>query len=450
MGREYIKSFYDIYIPALECATRIAKDMAAVSTAQWWSYALSRNAESFGKILNFISPIESHNDFIQRIQDEYMTWKSSNIGNKTEIEEDEKIISDFLSPNSALCKLFKRKGCGRFSREDFKHHVFLNFWLERKRFLEILLSGIQLGNYEFPKDFSRGVFLTLNRVADIDSPAISRLKMDIDHFFDDPDNNVKEIVPDIKILNGENMVKLSEAKSNLIEKCPGMGEHADDQDDFLDLAIRRWNDNTVTDFWTVLGMFFVYLNTGLLGIDSETVVDMLRKQPFRDFLQRAYEDFLYQFPFAIEYEFTDTIHHTIKESDFDWSSPRSAECFNLSLSRSQVQQLYENLLENYIDENTDARDFFHALTGLQHTSKKGFKRISWIHKEKRSLALFIGKLIEEDTRPDKLQIPQMANLFLFKGQEVKFHSTTEYHDANNSGNFEDLKLAIKTINKSDN
>ena len=177
---------------------------------------------------------------------------------------------------------------------------------------------------------------------------------------------------------------------------------------------------------------------------------MLSKQPFSEFLQSAYEDFLYQFPFAEEYEFANTIHRTIKESDFKWSLSRSAECFNLPLSKSQVQQLYDNLLEKYIDEDTDARDFFRALTGFQFEKKNEFKRINWIHKEKRSLALFIGKLIEEDTRPDKLQIPQMANLFLFKGQEVKFHSTTEYHDANNSGNFEDLKLAIKTINKSDN
>ena len=450
MRKEDITHFYDIYIPVLKCATRLAKGMAVVSTAQWWSYALSRNAESFDNILKYMSQIGSHDDFIQRVQNEYMTWKSSHSGNKVEIEADEKIISDHLSPNSALFRLFKKKGSSRFSKEDFRHHVFLNFWMGRKRFLEIMLNGIQLEDYESPKDFSKGVFSTLNRVADIDSPAVSRLKMDVGHFFNNPDNNVKEIVPAIKNLHGENMVKLSEAKSNLIENCPDMGEYADGQDDILDLAIRRWNGNDVSEFWSALGMFFVYLNTGLLGVDSEEVVDMLSKQPFSEFLQSAYEDFLYQFPFAEEYEFANTIHRTIKESDFKWSLSRSAECFNLPLSKSQVQQLYDNLLEKYIDEDTDARDFFRALTGFQFEKKNEFKRINWIHKEKRSLALFIGKLIEEDTRPDKLQIPQMANLFLFKGQAVKFHSTTEYHDANNSGNFEDLKLAIKTINKSDN
>ena len=121
MKKEDNIRFYDIYIPAITCASKLAKKMSEVSTSQWWSYALTRNQQTFDKTLIFIEPTGSHSNFIRKVQNAYMTWKSSNSELLLEIEEDEKTISYFLSPNSALCKFFRKRKNEKFNSEDFKH-----------------------------------------------------------------------------------------------------------------------------------------------------------------------------------------------------------------------------------------------------------------------------------------------------------------------------------------
>lgn len=439
MKKEDFIQFYEVYIPALKSAVKIAKSMSEVSTSQWWTYALTRNEETFKKTLEFIEPKGSRNYFIQKVQNAYMTWKSSNSDLLAEIEDDEKVISSFLSPNSALCRFFRKRKTERFNSEDFKHFVYLDLWMGRKSFIGVILKGVQLDRHDTLKDFAQGTFSTLNRAIDIENPEISNALIAIENFTEDPENNAKECIPNIRCLNGENVIALSEEKMDL------MKESIDVKDEDVELEVMPSNSMDLfvgDDILKHLGLFFVYLNTGLLGVNSKEVVDMLKNQPFSDSLQHIYEDFCYQYPDAAKYEFADTVHKLIAKEDIAWEKPKSKESLGLSWSRIEIQKLYDSLLGTYIDEITDARDFFRILTGYQPLKQREIKKINWVHKEISSLAFFAGELRKIGKEEGvTVQFKQIPKFFVHNGAQIESNLSTLYGNCNKD-KYEDILKAI--------
>ena len=190
-----------------------------------------------------------------------------------------------------------------------------------------------------------------------------------------------------------------------------------------------------------LDFLFFLLNTHLLHFKEKTIVDILGKQPFNKYVQRRYESYCFKNPGnAREFKFADVVHRLLSSDDFKWDAPKSSSCFNIPWNRYKIQRLYDSLRKSYIDRETDVRDFCYALTGCKPASTWEVKKVNWSHKDKQSLALFVGELVNRDSNGIKWSA--IPKVFLHNGEEVYFHSSTQCGQARKSGKYDDLLKAI--------
>lgn len=190
-----------------------------------------------------------------------------------------------------------------------------------------------------------------------------------------------------------------------------------------------------------LHSLFAHMNCDLLGLDNRKIVKIFNSKPFKSKIQREYDIFRKQFNIkTYEFEFAQIIKRELSSSDFNWGETKDPSCFNIPWNWHKVQKLYDSLRGSYIDKDTDVRDFCYALTGCKATNDRKKKEINWVHKEKQSLALFVGELRKRNT--NRLKWPTISNVFLFRGEEVSFHSSTQYNQALKSGKYDDLMTYI--------
>lgn len=195
-----------------------------------------------------------------------------------------------------------------------------------------------------------------------------------------------------------------------------------------------------------LRILFVYMNANLLGIDNREIVARFREQSCCSDIQKEYDKFRMDCQIkTLDFEFAHTVRKKLLSGDFIWENARSSSCFNIPWNRHKIQKLYDLLNKVYIDKDTDVRDFCYALTGCKPASTWEIRKINWSHKDKQSLALFIGELVSRDTNGVKWSgIPKV---FLHNGEEVYFHSSTQCGQARKSGKYDDLINAILEAEK---
>ena len=193
-----------------------------------------------------------------------------------------------------------------------------------------------------------------------------------------------------------------------------------------------------------LRSLFVYMNANLLGIDNREIVSLFSGKSFCSVIQKEYDSFRRSCPIpTYAFEFVPSFKKVLSEYDFKWGGKRSSQCFNLPWNRMKIQLLYDKLVTlKLIDPKTDVRDFCKALTGLtDEYNSKNLPIVNWIGEEKQSLALFIGELKKRNIT--KLKWSSIPSVFLYKGEEISFHSSTPYNQALKTGKFETILHAIK-------
>ena len=190
-----------------------------------------------------------------------------------------------------------------------------------------------------------------------------------------------------------------------------------------------------------LHTLFVYMNANLLGIDNRKIVSLLRSKSFCGDIQKEYDKFRKDCQAkTLDFEFAPTIRKILLSDDFEWGTRKSSSCFNIPWNRLKIQKLYDSLCKSYIDRETDVRDFCYALTGCKPANTREFKKVNWVHEHKQSLALFIGELINRD--PNGIKGSRIPKVFLYKGKDITFHSTTQCNQARKSGKYDDLLNAV--------
>ena len=190
-----------------------------------------------------------------------------------------------------------------------------------------------------------------------------------------------------------------------------------------------------------LHTLFVYMNANLLGIDNRKIVSLLRSKSFCGDIQKEYDKFRKDCQAkTLDFEFAPTIRKILLSDDFEWGTRKSSSCFNIPWNRLKIQKLYDSLCKSYIDRETDVRDFCYALTGCKPANTREFKKVNWVHEHKQSLALFIEELINRD--PNGIKGSRIPKVFLYKGKDITFHSTTQCNQARKSGKYDDLLNAV--------
>lgn len=205
--------------------------------------------------------------------------------------------------------------------------------------------------------------------------------------------------------------------------------------------IRNTRQEVTNDYLSHLFQFFSYLNADLLGVDNMRIVNIIRSHPLADSIQFFYNYYCSNHAgLTKNFVFADVIQRFLNSDDFRWDAPKSTFCFNIPWNRYKIQRLYDSLSLSYIDEDTDVRNFCYALTGCKPSGTWEVKKVNWVHKDKQSLALLIGELISRDS--NKIKWTGIPKVFLYNGEEVRFHSSTQYGQAKKSGKYEDLLGAI--------
>lgn len=435
---------YKWYIPFLESLNAISSVLLSVSATQWWTKALAKGEDDFNRLLRLLGlKISSYQTYISDVQGQYSAWKENH--KMPEVLEDEKAIIQLLSPNSALSRFLRRKGKNRCDRVDYKHHVYLMLWLNVRGIVLEMQNGINMNNLATPKDLFRYFYSILNT----SNPEISNTRLGIENFLTNPEYNDSEILAAYpRTVGKEEMLELSKDKQDVVEKnySESYVEDVESREDFEELSDRLEEFvSFYLEFMDVqLSNLFIYMNTDMLGVDSMEIVDLLRGKWYSKYIQQKYEAFCNEHPNdVIHFTFADTSHTKLQSVDFDWEYPADGSYFNLKWNWHQIQVLFDALLGVYIGRNTDVRDFCQALTGRQMSNKRKGKQVNWVHKEKQSLALFIGELRKRDQR--HLKWKNLPNVFLYNGQDVRTvfsRMDVQCKQASDKGKFADLLEAI--------
>lgn len=436
--------FYKWYIPFLESLNAIKSVLSSVSATQWWVRALAKGENDFNHVLRLLGlKNSSYQIYISSVQEQYSAWKESH--KMPEVLEDEKAIIQLLPPNSALSRFLRGRGKNRCDSMDYKHHVYFMLWLNVKGMVLDIQNGIKMNNFATPKDLFRYFYYILNN----SNPDINNTRLGIEKFLTNPEYNESEILATYpRTMGKEEILKLSKDKQNVVEKnySESYVEDVESREDFEELS--DWLEEFVGFSLGLmdgqLSNLFIYMNTDMLGVDSLEIVDLLRGKWYSKYIQQEYEEFCNEHPNdVVHFMFADTIHTNLQNVDFDWEYPADDSCFNLKWNWHQIQVLFDALLGVYIDRNTDVRDFCQALTGRQMSNKRKGKQVNWVHKEKQSLALFIGELRKRDHR--HLLWTNLPNVFLYNGQDVRdvfSRIDVQCKQASVKGKFADLLEAI--------
>lgn len=192
---------------------------------------------------------------------------------------------------------------------------------------------------------------------------------------------------------------------------------------------------------------FVLMNSYLISNKEREIVDLFRKHPLLcRIVQRQYDVFLGYNKYAKKIDFLPNKPKLLPE-DLIWSGTRDNNCFHLHYTSRHLQNLYDYLINNrYIDRNTDIKVFAHTFTGFPLNEDIKCTPINWIHKEKQSLAMFIG-LIKEQKDSCKLTWKSASKLFTWNEKELLFPSSTQYRQVLKSGKYEDLVNIFNSLER---
>ena len=434
---------------SMKLTRQILDVLKEIPAEQWWGQIIGMPDNIQQDAMFFICgkpklSQQETKEFIQKIEENYNSTIASDKGFRSYFHNSFTfVILNCLSPDSSLFKFFKNRGKERPGQKDCWAFTCFNVWYKIQEliylyvindngevaFLEGVLKDIleATNNGENPNDI-------LEAFKEWALPIVEKAR----EFWDQDSMMMTEE----QLVLTENFISVTDKP---IEQIISYNDETfDSHVEDAAYAISQIYYDRLHQYVWLLNHLFILLNTCfLVESKKKRIVEMLKESDARKLIQTQYESFRSDYPDRARiYVFEETVQREIFGKDINWNIPTNPVCFNLDWNIHKVNALYGFLLNEYIAGDTDIRDFYHILTGRQTISRREPAKINWIHKEKQSLALFIGKIIEEDTRRKSLKIPMQANLFLHNRQEVKFHSTTEYFAADKSEKFERLKAAI--------
>lgn len=203
------------------------------------------------------------------------------------------------------------------------------------------------------------------------------------------------------------------------------GQLAEEEtEEALKFVINLWgwvievSSNNVEQFVELL---VVYLNTDFLSpAIRRKIVEILSKSIFRKAIQRKYDLFRLRYQEALNwrfYNFTQCEVNIKLPDNFDKLSHSYSEnsLMRRDLTKADLIRMYHALTtKGYISQDTDILDFSFALTGKPRDKEETFRKINWICNEKKSLAIFLG-LLRNDNDKRLWYWNKCEDLFLYKG-----------------------------------
>lgn len=450
-----LKQVTEIIISFWECTRHVqsaeklmAVEISKIDIEKWWRAVLSRDDTQFKKLLKLSRDnVKSYVDAIIHLQRIYKGIKG-NVDFKQIIEKDEKTIQNLLAPNWGLYKFLTNKSKSKYVYEDYKLFVYFHIWVDLRHFA----FGVNTNNTSNEND--KKILLSPHTYFLENIGCLNDMEVRCYNYL----LGLMRLIEDEK---KEGINPVWEIIQQKAQQCISLGDFYDVFDILIESVKQEvallpqgflYQEIDAADLLRIVGVnvneykesaerLFIYLNTDLLGFDSLRIVELLRGQPYSKEIQQLYDQYCGVFPeLTRNYVFADIMHEQLKSNDFRWESPRLSSCFNIPWNWHQVQKLYDFLRSsNYINKNTDVRNFCHVLIGSIPATSWEIEKIDWT-KDKQSLALFIGKLKERDGRFNWKNYP---DVFLLNGCDVSFHSSTQFGQALKSGKYYDLLAAIE-------
>lgn len=164
---------------------------------------------------------------------------------------------------------------------------------------------------------------------------------------------------------------------------------------------------------------FLILNTNLIPSRIRLeIVEIISKSVTRKAIQNSYDKLRMKYPEAINWRFynaTSREVNVVLPEDFDKLQHNYSKYSLLRklLTRDSLGKMYQALVaKKYISSDTDISDFAFALTGKPKSKENHYRKVNWIGNEKKSLAIFLGLLKDEN---DTWYWHRSVDLFLYKG-----------------------------------
>lgn len=429
----------------MSLARPIVEEISEVSTTEWWVVALMRDNKSYERLLKLFSLKDlSIEDSIVSIQNNYQSAKYGNEELKRQLEDEETIILKIIPKGTGLDRFLNGKRKGKYTYEDLKLFRYFDLWFALKHFTFLINSQFSFESLNTVSEILRNCMIQLRKYTDVSNSKSFNSLLEMYSSFEKDDLSNTELKTYLYSASTPQQVLL--LMDNFMSKAGN-----DKQDDVCDEAmrylsplynlVRNTRQEEANYYLSQLFLFFSYLNADLLGVDNMRIISIIRSHPFATSIQTFYDYYCADHAgLTKNFVFADVIHRLLNSDDFRWDAPKSTSCFNIPWNRHKTQRLYDSLRISYIDGETDVRDFCYALTGCKLSNIREIKKVNWIHKDKQSLALFIGELINRN--PNRIKWSAIPKVFLHNGEEVYFHSSTQCGQARKSGKYDNLLNAI--------
>lgn len=447
---KYLRLFFEWHGQVMSLAKAIAEEIAKVSTTDWWVAALMRDNKSYDRLIKLFSLNDlSIEDSIVSIQNNYQSAKYGNEELKRQLEVEEATIQKIIPKGTGLDRFLNGKGKSKYTYEDLKLFRYFDLWFALKHFTILINSQFSFESQNSASDILRNCMIQLRKYVDVSNSKSYNSLLEMYASFEN------EELPNTELKTYSYSSSSPQQFLPLVENFISHVGNAKQDDAYADVMrylrplyefIRNTRQEEANYYMNQLFLFFSYLNADLLGVDNMRIIKMLRNHPFAASIQTLYDYYCVDHTgLTKRFVFADVIHRLLSSDDFKWDAPKSSFCFNIPWNRYKIQILYDFLRKSYIDRETDVRDFCYALTGCKPASTWEIRKVNWSHKDKQSLALFIGELVSRDTNGVKWS--RIPKVFLHNGEEVYFHSSTQCGQARKSGKYDDLINAILEAEK---
>ena len=442
---KYLRLYFEWHGQVMSLAKAIAEEISKVSTTDWWVAILMRDNKSYDRLLNlFLFDDLSIEDSIVSIQINYQSAKYGNEDLKRLLELEEATILKIIPKGTGLDRFLNGKGKSKYTYEDLKLFRYFDLWFALKHFTFLVNSQFSFESQNTARDIIRNCMIQLRKYVDVSNSMSYNSLLEMYGSFE------KEELSGTELRTYSYSASSPQQFLSVVENfILHIGN--DKQDDaYADVMrylkplyefVRSTRQEDSNYYMNQLFLFFSYLNADLFGVDNMRIISILRSHPFAASIQTLYDYYCSDHAgLTKRFVFAEVVHRLLSSDDFKWDAPKTSSCFNIPWNRYKIQKLYDSLYKSYIDRETDVRDFCYALTGYKPASTWEVKKVNWSHKDKQSLALFIGELVNRD--PNGIKWSAIPKVFLHNGEEVYFHSSTQCGQARKSGKYDDLLNAI--------
>lgn len=470
----YLKYLYHKLIEknyALE--SKIIKLLNSISLADFWTRILQMGSEQIADELIQKTNYESMNsntykDIIKVCENHFYAEKNQDPDFFESIKNDIYMLTEQILPqDSGLCRFLKGKSVDRPDIYDAWQFFCFGFWVLIKRYA-----------YVENKEYNINGNIHLQ---ELDEGLKRKIKGSIDTEYIDNIGFLHSYIQEHKIYFNSPYAIFAESTTG--EDISNISDHEinvwfytelDDQNyeeiqnkyysGNYNEGIRSYFNNSIELYRRVykeqrkkLGDLFFYFNTPCIDdITKEEIIEELSTYPFNNKIQRWYDRAR-----KLGNHYKDIYFHkstrnllTSLKKEIAWGEMKKCDntCFGIAISPSKTLALYTLLLDSYIDKGNhidyeqNIVDFAHMLTGLPFTKNRQYSPINWIHKEKQSLAFFIGVMnnYTRKSRGKSLSWPEASKLFKYKGNNISIGST-QFNQARKTEKFEKFEDQINNI-----